>query len=316
MGATRPFRQAGEMWCWQDSKLVSVTPVSIREASIELPDGRRLAYTERGPRDGRPVVFHHGTPGSRVARHPDPTLYERLGVRVVTFDRPGYGGSDRLEGRDVWSVSGDVSALAERLGFERFAVMGVSGGGPHALACAALLPGRISRAAVLVTPAPYEPGFDFLAGMTQSNIDEFSAALSGPEAIAAYLAPSIEALKTAPEQVLDQLAAELPAPDRETMARPEVRELLVASWQEATRQGDAGWLDDDLAFTRPWGFELAAVRTEVRLWHGALDALAPQAHGRRVADALPNGSLELVDGKGHLLYGAWPSALDWLAAAA
>jgi pimeloyl-ACP methyl ester carboxylesterase len=301
------------MWCWQDSKVVSVDPVTVRQASIELPDGRRLAYAERGPEDGRPVVFHHGTPGSRVGQHPDPAVDQRLGARVVTFDRPGYGGSDRLAGRDVAAVVGDVGALAEHLGFERFAVMGVSGGGPHALACAALLPDRITRAVVMVTPAPYEPDFDFLAGMAQSNVDEFNAALAGPDSLAAHLAPAIEALKTAPEELLDELAAELPASDRETLARPEMREMLVANWQEATRQGDAGWLDDDLAFTRPWGFELGALATEVRLWHGALDVLAPQAHGRRVADAVPNASFELVEGKGHFLYDAWPAAFAWLA---
>ena len=295
---------------------MSVTPVKMSQASVELPDGRRLAYAERGPASGRPVLFHHGTPGSRVGRHPDPTLYERLGVRVVSFDRPGYGGSDRHEGRAVSAVAADVAALADRLGWERFGVLGVSGGGPHALACAALLPERVSRVAVLVTPAPYEPEFDFLAGMAPSNIDEFSAALAGPAAIAAYLAPSIEALRTEPEQVLDQLAAELPLPDRETMARPEVRELLIANWQEAIRQGAAGWLDDDLGFTQSWGFELGTIGTEARVWHGELDVLAPQAHGRRVAAALPNGSFELVEGQGHLLYDAWPRALEWLAAAA
>ncbi|HEX6490287.1 MAG TPA: alpha/beta hydrolase [Gaiellaceae bacterium] len=295
---------------------MSVTPVTSVEETVELPDGRRLAYAARGGPGGSPVLFHHGTPGSRLGRHPDPALPERLGVRVVNFDRPGYGGSDRLEGRSVSAIAGDAAALADHLGWERFGVMGVSGGGPHALACAALLPERISRVAVLVTPAPYEPGFDFLAGMAQTNIDEFSAALTGPAAIAAYLAPSIEALQTEPGQVLDQLAAELPPPDQELLARPEVRELVIAAWQEATRQGDAGWLDDDLAFTRPWGFELGAIHTEARLWHGELDALAPQAHGRRVAEALPAASFELVSGQGHLLYDAWPLALEWLAAAA
>jgi pimeloyl-ACP methyl ester carboxylesterase len=113
--------------------------------------------------------------------------------------------------------------------------------------------------------------------------------------------------------MLDGLAKELPPPDQATIARPEVREMLVANWQEATRQGAAGWMDDDLAFTWPWGFELAEVTPEVRLWHGELDVLAPRAHGRRVADRLPNAKFELVEGKGHMLYDAWADALAWAA---
>jgi pimeloyl-ACP methyl ester carboxylesterase len=290
---------------------VSSIPAQTNEGTIELRDGRALAYVERGPEDGAPVIFHHGTPGSRAGHHPDPSVYADSGARVVSYDRAGYGRSDRLEGRDVVDVVGDVSALADELGFSRFAVMGVSGGGPHALACGALLPDRVTRAAVMVTPAPNDADFAFLAGMTQGNIDEFEAALAGPAAIATYLAPFVELLKTDPEAMLDELAAELPTPDQATMARAGVREMLVTNWQEATRQGAAGWLDDDLAFTRPWGFELADVAVEVRLWHGELDRLSPRAHGQRVAERLPNASFELVPGMGHMLYDAWAEALAW-----
>jgi pimeloyl-ACP methyl ester carboxylesterase len=289
-------------------------PAQTREGTIELPDGRTLAYVERGPEDGAPLIFHHGTPGSRAGHHPDPAVYDHSGVRVVSYDRAGYGRSDRLEGRDVVDVVGDISALADGLALDRFAVMGVSGGGPHALACGALLSERVTRAAVMVTPAPNDDGFDFLAGMTQGNIDEFNAALAGPDSIATYLAPFVELLKTKPEEMLDELAAELPPPDQATMARADIREMLARNWQEATRQGAAGWMDDDLAFTRPWGFDLADVAVEVRMWHGELDRLAPRAHGQEVAARLPNASFELVSGQGHLLYDAWAEALAWTAA--
>jgi pimeloyl-ACP methyl ester carboxylesterase len=292
---------------------VSAIPAHTREGTIELSDGRTLAYADRGPTDGAPLVFHHGTPGSRAGHHPDPHVYDDSGVRAVTYDRAGYGLSDRLEGRDVAAVASDISALADELGFDRFAVMGVSGGGPHALACAALLPDRVTRAVVMVTPAQNDDDFDFLAGMTQSNVDEFNAALAGPDAIAAYLAPYVETLSMQPDALIDELAAELPPPDQATMARPDVREILVTNWQEATRQGAAGWLDDDIAFTRPWGFDLGDVVAEVRIWQGELDVLAPQAHGRRVAEQLPNATFELVQGKGHMLYDAWPEAFAWAA---
>jgi len=293
---------------------VSAISDKTREGTIQLPDGRTLAYADRGPADGRPLVFHHGTPGSRAGHHPDLSVYEDAGVRAVSYDRAGYGLSDRLEGRDVAAVSSDIAALADELGFERFGVMGVSGGAPHALACAGLLGERITRAALLVTPAPNDPDFDFLADMTQSNVDEFNAALAGPDAIATYLAPYIETLKTDPEAVFDELAAELPAPDQATMAKPEVREMLLESWLEAIRQGAAGWIDDDLAFTRPWGFDLQDVQTEVRIWQGELDVLAPKAHGRYVADQVPTASYELVQGKGHMLYDLWPRAFAWAGA--
>jgi pimeloyl-ACP methyl ester carboxylesterase len=292
---------------------VSVISAKTREGKTQLSDGRTLAYADRGPPDGTPLIFHHGTPGSRAGHHPDPSVYEDAGVRAVTYDRAGYGLSDRLEGRDVAAVASDISTLADELGFDRFAVMGVSGGGPHALACAALLADRVTRAVVMVTPAPNEDGFDFLAGMTQSNINEFNAALAGPDAIARYLAPYVETLRTQPEAVIDELAAELPPPDQATIARPEVREMLVTNWQEATRQGAAGWMDDDLAFTRQWGFDLADVASEVRIWQGELDVLAPQAHGRYVAERLPNATFDLVAGKGHMLYDAWPEAFAWAA---
>jgi pimeloyl-ACP methyl ester carboxylesterase len=293
---------------------VSAISAITREGTIELPDGRTLAYADRGPIDGAPLVFHHGTPGSRAGHHPDVGVYDELGVRVVSYDRAGYGLSDRLEGRDVAAVAADISALGDELGFAQFGVMGVSGGGPHALACAALLGDRVVRAAVLVTPAPNHPDFDFLAGQTQSNVDEFSAALQGADAIASYLAPYVETLRTDPEAVVDELAAELPPADQAEVARPEIREILLRSWPEAVRQGAAGWMDDDLAFTRPWGFELADVDREVRVWQGELDVLAPQAHGRRVAEQLQHATFELVPGKGHMLYGVWADAFAWAAA--
>ena len=294
---------------------MSTISAVTRQGKINLPDGRTLAYADRGPADGAPLVFHHGTPGSRLGHHPDASVYEDSGVRAVTYDRAGYGLSDRLEGRDVAAVAADVAALADALGFERFAVMGVSGGGPHALACAALLGGRVSRAAVMVTPAPYgDEGFDFLAGMTQTNVDEFGAALAGPAQIEAYLAPYVEMLQTKPEAIIAELAAELPAPDQATLARPEVREMMAMNWQEASRQGSAGWMDDDLAFTRPWGFDLADVGVEVRMWQGELDVLAPEAHGRYVAEQLPNATFEVAQGKGHMLYDTWTEALTWATA--
>jgi pimeloyl-ACP methyl ester carboxylesterase len=284
----------------------------MQEGRVTLADGRTLAYVERGEPDGYPVVFHHGTPGSRHGHHPDPDVYR--GIRFFTVDRPGYGLSDPLPGRRVADVAADVSELADHLGLERFAVFGASGGGPHALACAALLSDRVDRALVMVGAAPSDdPEFDFVAGMADVNVTEFGAALEGEEALAVVLAPWVEQVAEDPEGMLDRLAEELPDYDREVVSRPEIRAEILASFGESVRQGARGWIDDDLAFASPWGFDLADVRGEVRLLQGELDVLVPRAHCEYLADKLPRATFELVPGAGHMLFDHWPDALTRLA---
>jgi pimeloyl-ACP methyl ester carboxylesterase len=288
--------------------------VSDRPGTITTPDGRKLAYVERGPADGAPVIFHHGTPGSRVGRHPDPNAYDEAGVRVITFDRPGYGESDPQPGRSVADVAADARALADELGLERFGVAGISGGGPHALACAALLPERVTRAAIVVGAGPSDdPDFDFLEGMTELNVKEFGAALEGREAIEAFLQPQADAMQSDPESLIEMMEAEVPESDRRTMARADYRPIMVETFLEATRQGVRGWADDDLAFARAWGFELADVHVETRLWQGELDVLVPRAHAEYLLAKLPNASWELIPGAGHMLVFELPRVYGWVA---
>jgi pimeloyl-ACP methyl ester carboxylesterase len=284
-----------------------------REGTVRTADGRTLAYAEWGDPDGLPVVFHHGTPGTRLDRHPDDAVYD--GFRVLAADRPGYGRSDRDPGRTVASVAKDTAALADELGLERFVVLGVSGGGPHALACAALLPGRVARAAIVVGAAPSDdPDFDFLAGMAEINLKEFGAALRGREAIEAELAQYVETTRANPEAVIDEIASELPEYDREVLERPAVRAVFRESLAESVRQGTAGWADDDLAFARGWGFRLEEVNVPVRLWQGELDVLVPRSHGEYLAAKIPDSAFELVPGAGHMLLDHWRDVLGWLAA--
>ena len=283
-----------------------------REGTFETPDGRRIGYVERGDSGGMPVVLHHGTPGSRLGNHPDPMVYE--GVRFIAYDRPGYGLSDPRPGRVVADAAADVSALADHLGLDRFAVFGISGGGPHALASAALLPERVTRAGVMVGAAPSDdPELDFTAGMAEVNVTEFGAAREGEDALAAVLAPWVEQGARDPDGVIDALAAELPEYDREVVSRPPVRAEIGRSIVESVRQGARGWIDDDLAFAASWGFALADVRTEVRLWQGELDVLVPRSHGDYLARHLPNATFELVPGAGHMLLDHWRDTLGWLA---
>jgi pimeloyl-ACP methyl ester carboxylesterase len=238
-------------------------------------------------------------------------------VRMVAYDRPGYGRSDSQLGRSVADAAADVAAIADELGFERFAVVGGSGGAPHALACGALLGDRLVRVGALVTPAPSDsPDFDFFTDLAEINVKEFGAALEGREAIEALLEGYVDELGRDPDAVVDEIASELPEVDRKLVSRPEFREIMIGSFVEAVRQGPRGWADDDLAFAKPWGFELEQVEAEVRLWQGELDVLAPRSHGEYVASRLPNARFELLEGGGHFLDEEWGIVLDWLAAGA
>ncbi len=282
--------------------------------SFRGPGGRTIAYEETGEPDAQPVVYCPGTPSSRLSRHHDRGVYERAGVRVIAYDRPGYGGSTSLPGRDVAAGAADVAALADELSLARFGVFGVSGGGPHALACGALLGERVSRVAILVGAAPIDdPEFDALAGMSPGNIEEFEAARQGREALAPVLERYVEAMGDDPMRAFDAIAHELPEPDQALLRQENVRAILRSSTGEAVRQGSEGWIEDNLAFVRPWGFSPSEVAVEVRLWQGELDVLVPRSHGEYLAARVPRASFELVPGAGHLLFDQWELAFRWLA---
>ena len=284
------------------------------EGTAKARDGRTLAFVQRGAADGVPVIVCHGTPGSRRARHPDPQMYERHGVKMVAYDRPGYGGSDPNIGRSVADAASDIEAIADELGFDRFAVVGGSGGAPHALACGALLEDRVLRVGALVTPAPSDTDdFDFYEGLADINVREFGAAVQGREAVEAFIQPFVDRLESDPDAVIDEIVSELPEVDREIASREAFRSVMRESFVEAARQGVRGWADDDLAFAKSWGFEPEDVHAEVRLWQGELDVLAPRAHGEYVAGRLPNARFELLEGGGHFLDEQWAVVLDWLA---
>ncbi len=285
------------------------------EGTFTTPDGRTIAYLERGAPDGVPVILCHGTPGSRLSRHVDPEIYERHDVRAVFYDRPGYGLSDPHPGREVADAPADISALADHLGFDRFAVVGGSGGAPHALACGALLADRVLRVGALVTPAPPDEDFDFFEGLAELNVREFTAAQQGPEAIEAFLQAYVEQIRADVDAVIDEMLTELPEIDRVRASEPSQRAIMSESWREAVRQGSRGWADDDLAFAKPWGFELEDVTAETRVWQGELDVLTPRPHGEYVASRLPNARFEVLQGGGHFLDHEWTVVLDWLAGA-
>jgi pimeloyl-ACP methyl ester carboxylesterase len=284
--------------------------------TVRAADGRRLSTQVYGDPDGKPVFLLHGTPGSRLGPHPRPAVLHRLGVRLIAFDRPGYGGSDRMEGRRVADGAADVRAVADAYGLRKFAVVGRSGGGPHALACAALLPERTTKAAVLVSIAPRgADGLDWLDGMARSNVLEFTAASNGYAGIAAHTKQVADAIRANPASLIAKLQAELPDPDKRVVADRGIRSMLVAAYAEAMRTSDYGWIDDALAFCSPWGFDPAAVTPPVLLWHGANDVFSPASHARWLAGRIPNATVIVQTGAAH--FGALdvlPDILRWLCA--
>jgi pimeloyl-ACP methyl ester carboxylesterase len=271
-----------------------------REHRISV-DGRTLGVVEAGDPVGRTVFALHGTPGSRLLWRGLIEDAEARGIRLVGYDRPGYGGSDPHPGRRVADAAGDVAAIADALGLDRLAVEGGSGGGPHALACAALLPDRVVATACLAGVAPYPAeGLDWLEGMGQDNLDEFAATLEGREPLERYLRDQADAMLAAePEALADTLRSLLSPPDAAILTG-EVAEFL----HEATRVGIGerldGWIDDDFVFLERWGFELEDIRTPVQLWHGEQDRFVPLAHGEWLAERIPGVEAHLSEQDGHL----------------
>ena len=268
---------------------------------IELADGRLLDFRVSGSPDATPFVMQHGTPGSLVAFRKVEQAVHRRGLRMVTFSRAGYGGSTRNRGRRVADVTSDLEALLDHLGAARCVTLGWSGGGPHALAAAALLPGRVAGATTIAGVGPYgQDGLDFLAGMGEANIEEFGAAIAGEAMLGPALELGAAELRGAgPAELLESLASLLPEVDVAAQ-QGEVGEDLNANFAEAVRTGATGWIDDDLAFVSPWGFEPAEISVPTFLWQGDADLMVPVAHGRWLADRIPGVVGHLLAGEGHV----------------
>jgi pimeloyl-ACP methyl ester carboxylesterase len=263
--------------------------------------GRTLLVLEAGDPEGHPVFALHGTPGSRLLWHELVEDAETRGIRLFGYDRAGYGGSSRDIGRSVAAAAVDVAAIADALGIRRFAVHGGSGGGPHALACAALLPGRVVAAASLAGVAPWEAeGLDWLDGMGQDNLDEFAATLAGPEELCAYLLGQRDAmLEETPDAIAHSLRSLLCPPDLAVLTG-DVARFLFDQLHAGIAERLDGWVDDDIAFVRPWGFQLADIRLPVQVWHGVQDQFVPVAHGHWLAERIPGAEAHIYEEDGHL----------------
>jgi pimeloyl-ACP methyl ester carboxylesterase len=275
---------------------------------VRLPDGRRLEIRMSGPSGGLPLVFHHGTPGALTPIRALERAAHARGLRLVTTSRPGYGGSSRQPGRSVVAVAEDTAAVLAEIGADRCLIAGWSGGGPHALACGARL-GAAAAVLVIAGVAPYgAEGLDWMSGMGEENVLEFSAAIQGEQALRSYLRREGEQLRhiTAADLV-PSLRTLLPEVDRAQLTG-EFGEDMAASFREAVRVSVDGWLDDDLAFASPWGFSLDEISVPTMIWQGSADLMVPFSHGQWLASRLPAARAHLEQGEGHLSVGL--GALD------
>jgi pimeloyl-ACP methyl ester carboxylesterase len=286
-------------------------------STLILPDGRTLEHDVTGPVDGpvdAPVLaFHHGTPGAVTQFDAMAQSVAAHGMRLLTWSRAGYGASTRRPGRDVASEVADLESLLDHLGVADCVVAGWSGGGPHALACGALAPRRVRAVLCIAGVAPYgADGLDFLGGMGEDNVEEFGEALRGEDELRAWMKPAGEALAVVePGDITSQMDSILPAVDKAALTGA-FADFMAQSFHRAVGNGIDGWIDDDLAFTRPWGFEVGAITVPTYVWQGSEDLMVPFAHGQWLAANIPGVVAHLEDGEGHvsLTIGALDRMLD------
>jgi pimeloyl-ACP methyl ester carboxylesterase len=274
-------------------------PGLTQEVAVQTHDGRSLHVRVAG--DGRRVVVVHlGTPNAGPLH--DPWVKDALerGLTLITYDRPGYGRSTRHEGRTIADCASDVLAMSEALGFSRCAAWGFSGGGPHALACAARLDRLVAAAATIGSPAPFDaPDLDYFAGKSDAAREDHELFVSDrPEWERQGEEQRIELLALSYEEQLEQWSASLPEVEVACL-RGEFGRWLHGAMQSAVAASVDGWTDEDIALHAPWGFDPAAISIPVKIWHGAQDAFVPFAHGQWLAKTIPNAEAELSPNDAH-----------------
>lgn len=279
----------------------------LEEREARMLDGRVVRVYDSGPVDGPDsltVLWNHGTPQTGLPPTPFVAEAARYGLRWVSIDRPGYGISTPLPGRDVAAVVPDVATVADVLGLDRFAVLGASGGGPHVLACAALLPDRVVAAACIATIAPFDAtGLDWFDGMATSGTAEFRAAARGRASLTTHIA----------EHAFGSENADLFGPADATAFNSSYWPWLTQSAVAGMTTGRDGWVDDDLAFVERWGFTVDEIRRPVLLMHGQDDLAAPSSHAHWIADQCPAAELQIHPHIGHFsIFNQTSAAIEWL----
>jgi pimeloyl-ACP methyl ester carboxylesterase len=285
------------------------------ERIVETPDGRVLAVQEAGDPEGKPVLVHMGTPNSRHLYGPNAADAAERGLRLICYDRPGYGGSTPQPGRSHASCAADVRTICAALQIERLGIWGISGGGAHALACAALLPDLAVGVASLAGLAPWgAEGLDWFDGMGQDNVEDFQLYLADPAAARVKVEKDREEMLAASAEDEAKLLKTLLTPTDAAVLSGELADYLVFSSHEGLAPGGEGWWEDGVAQAGAWGFELDAISVPVMVMHGRQDKFVPFGHGQWLAAHVPGVDARLLDDDGHLtlLQNRIPEVHSWL----
>ena len=277
---------------------------------FSLRDGRTLGYAEYGDPNGKPVFFFHGLPGSRLQRHPDESIAIGLGARIITIDRPGYGLSDFQQGRTLLDWPNDIAQLADSLHIDRFAAIGLSGGGPYLLSCAYKMPERITTATVISGMGPIDDA-DALNSMLPSMRLGLGIAPKVPWGfVRLALDPIARLISRNPLGAKKLLPSSAPEADKKAFARPDIQKVDRQDLSEAYRKGAQGALWDVILLAKPWGFRLQEIKKKIFLWHGEEDTTVPPQMGRYVARSLSDCRSTFYPGEGHtLIYNYWREIL-------
>ena len=286
----------------------------VETRTIPVGSGRELCVEIAGEPDGKPILVHTGEPMSRHLYGGWIADAESKGIRLIGYDRPGYGGSTAHPGYTVASVAQDARVIAETLEHDRIGIWGISGGGPYALGCAALLPDVAVAVATVASLAPYGvEGFDYFAGMGESNVESFKLFFSDPQASRRHLREAREqVLAATPEQFAEMIKDLLSPVDAEVLTGD------LARWNTETNKvalspGDQGWWDDGAAHLTNWGFDLRDIQVPVKIWHGRQDRMVPVQHGQWLAANIPGAEADISDRDGHLtMIGRIGEIHDWL----
>lgn len=288
---------------------MDLAPPAAHSRTISLRDGRLLGFDDVGDPDGTPVLYFHGFGSTRLIRHPEDAIAARLGIRLLAVDRPGIGLSSSRPARRLLDFAADIEQLAETLGLDRFAIVAWSGGGPYALGCAWGVGPRVTQVGLISTPAP-------LAGTAAAD---YASRFHRASSRAADVAPWAVRLamwrwsrqqRADPARHLDDAIAGMVDADKEILADPRFRDVMLRNASELYRQGGRGLYDEALIMARPWGFPLEGLQTPVRIWHGELDGAVPVAMGRHLARTIPTAEATFLPGEAHhLLYDRWEEIL-------
>ena len=299
---------------WIRGRPVDLATPAAHSHTVVLPDGRLLGYDDVGDPGGTPLLYFHGFGSTRLIRHPDDAIAERLGIRLLAVDRPGIGLSTSRPARNLLDFATDVGHLADTLRLSQFGIVAWSGGGPYALGCAWALRDRVTQVGLISTPAPLG-GTAAADYATRFHRASNRAADHAPWAVRLAMWRWSRQQRNDPAQHLDDAIAGMVDADKEILADPAFRDVMLRNASELYRQGGRGLYDEALIMARSWGFPLEGITTPVRIWHGVLDQAVPIAMGRHLARTIPSAQATFLPGEAHhLLYDRWEEILGEVAA--